>query len=301
MQILIRNKSLRAAKQNRISSAIRGRMIYLGLSLILILSACNAGSANGSKALLTLEDIPDGFSGPTIISTTTTSATISFDSGVPTVCNAPYGLTIAYGQIATIPMLSGATLDHVLTFDDLEPGMTYHYQVLVTDELGNVYQSNDFTFVTDEEAEGFDDKTNWLSLDSGATVVEVSSNFGAAENDQIWGANMALDTKVSTAWSSDGDGDDAFITIQLGEPVAITTLAVQTRFMTNDTAQIFSFTVTTDTGEEVGPFDLPDGDQVYEFEVSFTASSLRFDVGSSNGGNTGFVSLAAYGTPAGAN
>ena len=272
-----------------------------GLSLVFALSACNPGSADpatGDRILPTLEDIPNGFSGPTIISTTSTSATISFDSGVPTVCNAPFGLTDDYGQVATIPMLSGATTDHVLTFSDLDSGTTYHYQIIVTDNHGNVYQSGDFTFATDEEAEVAGDETNWLALDSGAKVIEVSSNFGGAENDQNWGANMALDNKVSTAWSSDGDGDEAFITVQLAQPVAITSMAVQTRFMTNDTAQIFSFTVTTDRGEVLGPFELDDADQAYEFKVAVVASSLRFEVESSNGGNTGFVSLAAYGTPA---
>jgi hypothetical protein len=65
--------------------------------------------------------------------------------------------------------------------------------------------------------------------------------------------------------------------------------------MTNNTAQIFSFNVTTDTGEVFGPFELPNAESGHKFEVSFSATSLRFDVVESNGGNTGFVEIEAYG------
>jgi hypothetical protein len=67
--------------------------------------------------------------------------------------------------------------------------------------------------------------------------------------------------------------------------------------MTNDTAQIFSFTVTTETGETFGPFDLDDASSLYEFDVDFAASSLRFDAVETNGGNTGFVDIYAFGEP----
>ena len=69
--------------------------------------------------------------------------------------------------------------------------------------------------------------------------------------------------------------------------------------MSNNTAQIFSFTVTNDTGEVFGPFELADASQAYEFAVDFVASTLRFDVETSSGGNTGFVELEAYGEAVG--
>ena len=119
------------------------------------------------------------------------SATISFDTGVRTVCNAAFGETTAYGQVATIPMLSGATLDHVLTFVDLDPGTTYHYRITATDIQGKVYQSEDFTFTTEARQAG-EEQTIWLALEMGATVAESSSNFGGASNDEPWGADNAL-------------------------------------------------------------------------------------------------------------
>ena len=69
--------------------------------------------------------------------------------------------------------------------------------------------------------------------------------------------------------------------------------------MANDSAQIFSFKVTTDKGETYGPFELPDADGPHEFEVDFIASTLRFEAVSTNGGNTGFVELGAFGTATG--
>ena len=67
--------------------------------------------------------------------------------------------------------------------------------------------------------------------------------------------------------------------------------------MNNNTAQIFSFTLTTDTGEVLGPFTLDDAEQSYRFEVDVIANSLLLDVVDSNGGNTGLIEFAAYGTP----
>ena len=269
---------------------------WTGLAIVMS-GALVAACSPSNTPLLGLEDIPDGFDGPKVIAVAEESVTISFDTGVPTVCNAAFGETTAYGQIATIPMLSGATLDHVLTFVGLDPGTTYHYRITATDIEGKVYQSQDFTFTT-EAAQAGEEQTNWLALEMGATVAESSSNFSGASNDELWGADNALDGSAGTAWSSNGDGNDAFLVVELAETTQIEMLEVHTRAMPNDTAQIFSFTVTDDQGQRYGPFELPDATQPYSFAVDFVTGVLRFDVVGSNGGNTGFVELAAYGPPA---
>ena len=266
---------------------------WAGLAMTItgsLLAGCNPAE----NSLLGLEGIPDGFDGPTVIAVAEDSTTISFDTGVPTVCNAAFGETTAYGQVATIPMLSGATLDHVLTFVDLDPGTTYHYRITATDVEGKVYQSEDFTFTTEAPQAG-EEQTNWLVLEMGGAVVESSSNFGGASNDEPWGAENAIDGSAGTAWSSNGDGNDAFLVVELAGPTQIEMFEVHTRTMPNDTAQIFSFTVTDDQGRSHGPFELPDAMQPYSFAVDFVTSVMRFDVVESNGGNTGFVELAAYG------
>lgn len=271
------------------------RVLFYVLMIALLISSCGEANPSTNQGLLSLEDIPNGFDGPTIVSTTSTSASITFNSGVKSVCNAPYGLTTDYGQVATTTMMDGATNDHQVTFFDLEPESTYHYQITLTDVQGKVYQSGDFTFTTEVEDNSSSAGINWLSLEAGAEVIEVSSNYGGAANEDNYGANNAIDGSESTAWSSNGDGDGAFLTVSLAEPVHITSLSVHTRTMSNDTAQIFEFTVTTDNGETFGPFTLPDASQAYDFEVDFIASTLRFDAVSTNTGNTGFVEIAAFG------
>jgi hypothetical protein len=78
-------------------------------------------------------------------------------------------------------------------------------------------------------------------------------------------------------------------------PCKHSALEVWTRSMSDGTAQIIAFTVTTDGGVVLGPFRLQDAAQPYRFEVDVTARSLRLDVIESSGGNTGLVELAAYG------
>ena len=273
-------KSKRKIKRNYwISAAF---ILILG-----ILAACNSGSSN------TLHEIPKGFEGPQLISVSSNSATIRFDTGVPTVCNAPYGQDTNYGDVATIPMLSGATKDHVLTFSGLEAGTIYHYKIIATDNQGNVYQSGDFTFTTDLADENA--QTNWLSIASGAVVVDVSSNFNGVANDGNFGANSAVDENRGTEWSSAGDGNAAFIELALVKEIQLSQLVVHTRSMSNDTSQVFSFNVVTEKGESFGPFELPDANSGHQFDVSIVASRLRFEVIDSNGGNTGFVEIEGFG------
>jgi hypothetical protein len=134
-------------------------------------------------------------------------------------------------------------------------------------------------------------------LQAGARVVAVSSNFGGAANDGTWGANSAIDGNRGTAWSSNGDGNDAFIEVELAEPAQVYAVEVWTRSMSDGTAQILAFTLTTDTGNVLGPFELADATEPYRFDIDVVTQSLRLDVVDSSGGNTGLVEFAVYGTP----
>jgi hypothetical protein len=136
---------------------------------------------------------------------------------------------------------------------------------------------------------------NLAALDQGARVIEVSSNFGGAANDERWGANSAIDGNPGTEWSSSGDGDEAFIEIELAGRANVSAVEVWTRAMTDGTAEIFSFTLTTDGGEVLGPFELTDSNQAYSFEMAVKAETIRLDVVESSGGNTGLVEFAVYG------
>ena len=176
----------------------------------------------------------------------------------------------------------------------LEADTEYHYRVQGTAADGTLYIGEDGTFRTlpMEETE----EVNLASVEAGARVVAVSSNFGAAANDGPWGAESAIDGNRGTEWSSAGDGNEAFIEIELAKPAKLHAVEVWTRSMSDGTAQILAFTLTTDAGEILGPFTLQDAAQRYRFEVDVTARSLRLDVVDSSGGNTGLIELAAYGS-----
>jgi hypothetical protein len=196
-------------------------------------------------------------------------------------------------------MMGGAVREHSVSLTGLTPNTLYHYRITLTDEQARVYQSEDLTFTTAASdaspAAPPPGGENVASLAAGARIRDVSSNFGGGDNDSSFGANNAIDGQPSTQWSSDGDGDDAWIEIELPETYDVHTIGFWTRTMPNDTAQIFTFTTITADGEIHGPFELADANQIYYFPVEFTARTLRFEADSTNTGNTGAVEIEVYG------
>ena len=271
------------------------KLLGLVMILLLILTACS-GDKSEVGMISSLAAMPNGIEGPTVTADTGTSVEILFTTGVPTMCNVAYGTTSNYGRLATMSMMGGAVREHAVTLTGLEPETLYHYRINLTDEAANLYQSQDLTFTTATAEQS----TVQEGLDLGAAeplelqVLGVSSNFGGAGNDENWGANRAIDGDPGTAWSSDGDGDNAWIEVALGETSNVQAVGFWTRTMANDTAQIFRFTVTTDQGESFGPFELPNAEQLYTFPVEFTASTVRFDAVETNTGNTGAVEIEVY-------
>jgi len=284
------------------------RMYWIAWFVALTLTACG-GQMSGGTAILPLEEMDGGVEGPNVLENTGASVVIQFTTGLPTMCNVAYGADADYGSLATMGMMGGAVREHAITLTGLTPNTTYHYRINLTDEQARLYQSQDLTFTTGggdtsapgDRPEGENPSTalrvNVGSLAAGARVIGVSSNYGGGANDSAWGANNALDGQPGTAWSSNGDGDAAWIEIELAQTHDVSTIGFWTRTMSNGTAQIFRFTVTTDQGETFGPFDLPDADRVYAFPVEFTARTLRFDAVETNTGNTGAVEIEVYGVP----
>jgi hypothetical protein len=123
-----------------------------------------------------------------------------------------------------------------------------------------------------------------------ATIAEVSSEF----NDAFAAAN-AIDGDLSTEWSSREDGDDAFITVDLAAPTPITGVAFLTRSMADGSAITEEYTVTTDGGEVLGPFPAGTPAQARVSQVDVTATTLRFEVVRSTGGNVGAVEIQVFG------
>ena len=89
---------------------------------------------------------------------------------------------------------------------------------------------------------------NIIPRGTGSRIAGVSSNHGGGANDSVFGADNAIDGDPATAWSSDGDGDAAWIEIELPTETHVTSLGFWIRTM-GTSAEIFSFRVTTDRGE----------------------------------------------------
>jgi hypothetical protein len=228
---------------------------------------------------------------PSIVDITATDARLTFVSSIPLACSVVYGKTLDFGQVSIdTNMNGGAIIDHNPTLSGLEADTLYYYRVQGTDAAGKIYWDPTATFKT---SGGTVTDNNLLSLNNGATITAVSSNFSGAGNDETWGANSAIDGSNSTAWSSNGDGDNAFIEIALTESKQIETVEIFSRSMTDGTAKILTFTITIDSGE-ILPFSLPNTEQAHQFPLNRQTSSIRLDVISSSGGNTGLIEIKAY-------
>lgn len=249
------------------------------LGLGLILSAC--ASSGTESDIRPFSDI--ALADPVIdLDPSGTAATLNVDTSLDAICAVAYGFDEPSGAIATDQdMEVGGHTDHQAVMTGLKPATTYQYRLQGVASDGQIYRSEVFTFATPEAAETGDYGTN-VALD--ATVTDVSSEF----SDSFSGSN-AIDGDLGTEWSSRDDGDDAYITMDLGESVDVSSVAFRTRSMGDGSATTETFTVEID-GETFGPF--PTG--AVPAEVSFTAQILTFRVETSTGGNTGAIEIEVY-------
>lgn len=239
---------------------------------------------------------------PTFTDAGGNSFTVELDTRIPVVCAAAYGTTTAYGKLATdTDMAGGGHENHRPMLTGLQPDTEYQVRLQGVGADGTLYRSENLTFrtpkaeaETEAEAPRKPSGPNLALRGQGAQVIGVSSNFGGGGNDSTFGANKAFDGDPNTEWSSDGDGDDAWIEIEYESDVRVTAIGFWTRTM-GSSAQIFAFRVVTDRGETIGPFTLEDANGAYYFETDFNARRLRFEMVDTSGGNTGAVEIELYG------
>ncbi|NOT85887.1 MAG: hypothetical protein HOP02_14150 [Methylococcaceae bacterium] len=247
---------------------------------------------NNTPALLPLASISDQ-GAPQISTLTSDAATLSFKASTPLACSVVYGTDRQFGFVATdLNMNGGALTEHRPIMTGLKPNTDYFYRLQGSASNGNLYASDIGSFHTPDAAPTT--RFNYAALANGASISKVSSNFGAVSNDKTWGANSAIDGSSATAWSSNGDGNNAAIEINLAKTTAISTVEVWSRAVSDGTAIIRSFTLTVDSGQVFGPFTLPGTDKAYGFSVIATTQKLRLNVVDSTGGNIGLVELSVY-------
>ena len=247
---------------------------------------------NNLPALLPLASISD--QGPPQISTLTSdTARLTYKASTPLACAVVYGTNRQFGAVATDANMNGGALtEHHPIMTNLKPDTDYFYRLQGSAPNGNLYWSEVQSFHTPAAAST--NRINFASLANGASISKVSSNFGSVRNDQTWGANSAIDGSSATAWSSNGDGNNAFIEITLAKATAINSVEVWSRAMSDGSAIIRSFNITVDSGQVFGPFTLTDTEKAYAFPLVTTTKSLRLKVIESTGGNTGLVEWGIF-------
>ena len=209
----------------------------------------------------------------------------------PMICAIVWGESEELGNFNNSLAMNGTgIIDHDVFLPGAEPGATYFYRVQGSTADGTLYQSELATFTLPErddvsgEAAPPPDRGPNLALDG--IVAEVSSDFDAS-----FAAANAIDDVGTTEWSSRGDGDDAFITIDLGAEREIAGVEFITRSMLDGTAITETFTVSVDGGQPVGPFPAGTPIDPNFAALDATGRMVRFDVESSTGGNVGAVEV----------
>ena len=257
-------------------------------ALVLLLSGCGGSvdpAADGSEVLAAEQVFVDE---PVVVPDASgTSATLHVSTELDMACAVVFGRDESLGDgIATdADMGGGAHTDHAAVLGGLQPDTEYFYRVQGSGADGNLYRSELMTFRT-PAAEGAPGE----NVARGADFVDVSSEFSAA-----FAASNAVDGDLSTEWSSDGDGDDASITIDLGRPADVVGMTLRSRSMSDGSSVIESFTVTVDGGETYGPFDA--GTSIVLNDVAFTGRVLQIDAERTSGGNTGVAEIEVYEGP----
>jgi len=225
---------------------------------------------------------------------------VRFETSIPTTCAVVWGTTEdELDNVSVDPDMAEGELsaDHNVPLEDLSPSTTYYWRGYV--EVDDQSATSELQSFTTLPGPGTGPELENVALPSaGTTVVGVSSNFGGGANDSTWGVDHAIDGMMSTEWATNGDGDDAWFELDLGEMREISHVGFRSRKMTDGTSIISGFQLVTRASADgpettLGPFDAADPDERYEFELESptTMRFVRLEAVQTTGGNTGVKEL----------
>ena len=227
-------------------------------------------------------------------------AVIAFETSRATTCEVEYGVASdSLDSRATDPTMNPDepfAIDHRVPLEDLQAETTYYIRAVVVDPDGNTYRSGVDSFTTLADDQGLLDFSNVALLETGSAISDVSSNFGNGPVDGSWGGNNTIDGSMATEWATNGDGNDAFIEIDLGASHELVGIGFRSREMANGSSIITSFELTFDGEQTLGPFDSPDPSTLYQYELDspISARVVRVDAITTSGGNTGAKAIELY-------
>lgn len=211
----------------------------------------------------------------------------------PMICTIVWGETEEYGNFNNSLAMNGTgIINHDVVLPGAQQGVEYQFRVQGSTADGRQFRSESGTFtipVSDDDAGAMDEIVHGDNLALDATLIEASSIFGPG-----WEGEHALDDDTNTEWASSGDGDEGFITIDLGSEQDVVGVEFLTRRMLDGTATTEMYTVTVDGGETFGPFPAGNPANPNFTAIDFTGQQIRFDVDSSTGGNVGAIEVRVF-------
>ena len=261
-------------------------------AIALVLAACSGTADDGDEirpfsevqdSEFTFENDP-GFPDRGIFRVVTTEAMI---------CSIAWGVTEELGnQNNSLAMNGTGIIDHDVLLPGAEAGVTYFFRVQGATADGQLFQSqlSTFTLPAREEAGGeMDDQAHGENLALSASVIDVSSEFS-----DTWAGSNAIDDDLSTEWATAGDGDDGFITIDLGSTQDVAGVEFLTRSMADGSAIANEFFVVVDDGQRMGPFPAGNPADAEFVAMDFAGKIIRFEIDTSTGGNTGAIEIRVF-------
>ena len=262
----------------------------LALVISLVAGVAGCGSSNDAGAAVEFINLRVDDLG-------STRAVIRFDTSRPTTCEVEWGMSMdAMNTTATDPNMELGTFaeEHEVPLEDLSPDTMIFFRAKATDPMGDTYYSDVMSFRTEMGDEGTA-RVNVALMSMGSSIVDKSSNFNNMADASTWGANNAIDGSMSTEWSSNGDGDDAWFVIDLGQMRDVEAFGFRSRKMADGTSIITSVQIIFDGDTMMGPFETPDPDQRYIFEIAPTlARRVRVEAVTTTGGNSGVKEIELF-------
>jgi hypothetical protein len=230
-----------------------------------------------------------------------TRAVARFQTSRPTTCEVQFGTRPdALDLTATDPNMADDELaiDHEVPLEDLRPSTAYAWRAKATDERQETYFSDVRSFETPEALET-GDRINIALASAGTTISGRSSNWRDGPDDGPFGALSAIDGQMATEWASDGDGDDAWIELDLGQPRELVAFGFRSRVMADGSSIVTSVELVLDGQNRLGPFATPEHTRVYRFGFAEArpARIVRVEVRTSTGGNTGAREVQLFEEP----
>jgi len=268
-----------------------GRLVIVAVAVALVAAACG-GTGGGDRVRpfseLQASPVTFGFDDRGL-------AQMTVDTDLPAVCSIAWGPTEELGNLNTdLDMGGTGHTEHHVLLPGAESGRTYSYRLQGTTPDGRLFQSELMTFTLPANDAAPANPGPGPNLAVGASVVAVSSMFSPA-----WSGENAVDGDLTTEWATAGNGDDAFIVIDLGAPRRVVGVEFLTRSMTDGSATTTEYTVTVDGGTPQSPFPAATPGRPAVAALDVTGQVFRFDVAASTGGNTGAIEVRIFGAPEG--